>query len=68
MAPLQSLSGFPTTAELKSNFLICYPPHLQSDPSGEAQTIKGMAMAVDELKVQKRLQWDPHSNHILGVC
>ena len=25
-------------------------------------------MAVDELKVQEWLHWDPHSNQILGVC
>jgi hypothetical protein len=68
MAPLQSSSGFPTTTELKSNLSICYPSCLQSDFSGEAQAIQGMTMAVDELKVQERLRWDLHSNHILGVC
>jgi hypothetical protein len=68
-SPLQSSSGFPTTIELKSNLSICYPPRLSSDPtSGEAQKIQGMIIAVDELKVQERLRWDPHSNHILGVC
>jgi hypothetical protein len=68
-SPLQSSSGFPTTTELESNLSICYPPRLSSDPtSGEAQKIQGMLIAVDELKVQERLQWDPRSNHILGVC
>lgn len=68
-APLQSSSGFPTTTELESNLSICYPPCLMSDPtSGEAQKIQGMIIAVDELKVQECLQWDPRSNHILGVC
>lgn len=27
-----------------------------------------MTMVVDELRMQERLRWDPHSNHILGVC
>ena len=27
-----------------------------------------MIIAVDELKVQECLRWDPHSNHILRVC
>ena len=68
-APLQSSSGFPTTTELKSNLSICYPPCFSSDStSGEAQKIQGMIIAVDELKVQERLRWDPRSNHILGVC
>ena len=68
-APLRSSSGFPTTSELQANLSICYPPRFQSDqPSHEAQVIQGMSMSVDELKVQERLQWDPLSNHILGVC
>lgn len=69
-APLQSSSGFPTVTELKSNLAICYPPRLLVQDVGlnETQRIQGMTMAVDEMKVQERLRWDPRSNHILGVC
>src|SRR5271168_526007 len=67
-APLQSSSGFPTVAELEFNLSTCYPPHLQDICSDEPQRVQGMTMAVDKLKVQERLRWDPRSNHILGVC
>ena len=67
-APLQSSSGFPTVGELESNLSICYPPHPQDISLGKPQRVQGMTMAVDELKVQERLRWDPRSNRILGVC
>lgn len=67
-APLQSSSGFPTVTELCSNLSICYPPRPQDPGLDEPQRIQGMTMAVDELKLQERLRWDPHSNQILGVC
>lgn len=69
-APLKSSSGFPTVAELESNLSICFPPRRQHISLDEPQLerVQGMTMAVDELKVQERLRWDPRSNHILGVC
>ncbi|KAF8913253.1 hypothetical protein CPB84DRAFT_1742605 [Gymnopilus junonius] len=65
-APLQSSSGFPTSAELSANLAVCYPP-LPPSLSSDRQ-IQGMTMEVDELKIQERLQWDPRSDNILGVC
>jgi hypothetical protein len=67
-APLRSSSGFPTAPEFQSNLSICYPPCTEESGSVDSQRIQGMTMAVDELKIQERLRWDPHSNHILGVC
>jgi hypothetical protein len=67
-AALQFSSGFPTVTELESNLSTCYPPCLQDICSDEPQMVQGMMMAVDELKVQEHLRWDPYLNHILGVC
>lgn len=67
-ASLQSSSGFPTVPELQSNLSICYPPRTEESGSVDSQKIQGMSMVVDEMKVQECLRWDPHSNHILGIC
>ena len=67
-ASLQSSSGFPTIPELQSNLSICYPLRTEESGSVDSQRIQGTTMSMDKMKVQERLRWDPHSNHILGVC
>jgi hypothetical protein len=63
-APLQPSPGFPTQLQLSANLRQCYPlTNVFPD-----QPILGMSIQFDELKVQERLRWDPHSNHILGLC
>ncbi|KAF9536471.1 hypothetical protein CPC08DRAFT_771554, partial [Agrocybe pediades] len=62
--PLQSSPGFPMFAEMQTNLHACY-----GTPSGgSGSVVQGVTIAVDELKVQERLRWDPRSNYILGVC
>ncbi|KAF8875597.1 hypothetical protein CPB84DRAFT_1752637 [Gymnopilus junonius] len=67
-SPIHASSGFPTLPELSLNLATCYPPHANGpDVVVTPRRIRGMMMEVDKLKIQDRLRWDPHSNHILGA-
>ena len=64
-SPIIPSPGFPTLAELESNLATCYPKNGVPD---YANSLKGITMQVDEIKIQERLQWEPKPNVILGVC
>ncbi|KAF8150990.1 hypothetical protein B0H34DRAFT_825169 [Crassisporium funariophilum] len=66
--PLQSLPGYPTTAELHTNLAHCYPDATPAASFNPSAPVLGMTMQIDEIKIQERLRWDPRSNQILGVC
>ncbi|KAF7970084.1 hypothetical protein HWV62_25070 [Athelia sp. TMB] len=61
--PLATSPGVPTVAEIRTNISIAFA---HQEEHG-AHTI-GMTMPIDEIKLQERLRWDPHSNMILGIC
>ncbi|KAF7970371.1 hypothetical protein HWV62_24292 [Athelia sp. TMB] len=67
--PLLPSSGVPTSEEINTNIAIAFENlAVATDHSGPKQRVIGMSMAIDEIKLQERLRWDPRSNHILGVC
>lgn len=67
--PLKSSPGFPTSREIIANLQTIYPSHRNIEVERSDDTIvEGMVMEIDEIKIQGRLRWDPHSNMILGVC
>ncbi|KAF7969797.1 hypothetical protein HWV62_25975 [Athelia sp. TMB] len=67
--PLLPSSGVPTSEEINTNIAITFENlAVATDHSRPKQRAIGMSMAIDEIKLQERLRWDPRSNHILGVC
>lgn len=60
----------PTKTEVEMNLQIIYPRKLAPlvPPDSGAVRIFGVSMGIDEIKIQERLRWDPHTNMILGVC
>lgn len=61
--PLKTLPGVPTAAEIQANLAIVFEQQAVREP----YTI-GMTMPIDEIKLEERLRWDPHSNMIIGIC
>ncbi|KAH8983773.1 hypothetical protein EDB86DRAFT_3066228 [Lactarius hatsudake] len=53
--------GFPTRSEIQGNIQAAF-----KNLSGSGAC--GYILMIDEIKVEERMQWDPSTNKILGLC
>ncbi|KAK6977174.1 hypothetical protein R3P38DRAFT_3377681 [Favolaschia claudopus] len=64
--PLIVSSRTPTMDEMQHNLDVNYPVAFSQPSDGSIGP--GFQIMADEIKVEGRMQWDPRSNMILGVC
>ena len=60
ISPLNPSVGMPTKAEVRRNIRA-----VLEDAS--VHDCYGYVLMIDEIKVEERLRWDPHSNNVLGL-
>ncbi|KAH9008274.1 hypothetical protein EDB84DRAFT_1671878 [Lactarius hengduanensis] len=60
-ASLSPCAGFPTKSEIQHNIRVAF-----QNSRGNAGC--GYTLMIDEIKVEERMQWDPTTNRILGLC
>ncbi|KAH9034598.1 hypothetical protein EDB85DRAFT_1863906 [Lactarius pseudohatsudake] len=60
-ASLSPCAGFPTKSEIQRNIRVAF-----KNWHGNARC--GYILMIDEIKVEERMQWDPSTNGILGLC
>ena len=60
-------SLYPTPPEMKSNLSACYLSWT-IETALKMNLITGLSIQIDKIKIQECLQWEPSSDHILGVC
>ncbi len=60
-SPLDPSAGMPTKAEMRRNIRVVLE-------MAKIHGCYGYVLMVDEIKVEERLQWDPFTNNIFGLC
>jgi hypothetical protein len=58
---LSPSAGFPTKSEIQCNIRAAF-----KNSCGNAGC--GYVLMIDEIKVEERMQWDPSTNKIMGLC
>jgi hypothetical protein len=66
--PILVSAKAPTLSEMKENLKISFPPLASTPVTALENRGPGFQLSVDEIKVEKRLQWDASRNLILGPC
>ncbi|KAI0042726.1 hypothetical protein FA95DRAFT_1682348 [Auriscalpium vulgare] len=63
--PLRPSAGLPTLEDALYNLSITFEP---KGPPIIYESVTGLTILTDEIKVQERLRWDCPTNTILGIC
>jgi len=68
MAPIIPSPGKPNETEVMKNFNSTFESILDLFVTSSSARVRHIVLMFDELALEKRLRWDPKTNHFLGLC
>lgn len=66
LVQLIPFSSYPTTTGMTTNLTRIFPQPLRH-PEGSPKKV-GAVLMLDEIAIDRRVRYEPHSNHFIGVC